>query len=189
MTASLIAPSARARFVVTLPPEPSSVAEALQRMSGASFTTLTDTKDAFLHLARRAKERLVIMTPFIDTAGASWATDIFEATEAKRRDLIIRDSEQLDQCGSSALRLRERITGLHEYVLSHEQGGRAPYIETFHAKIVLADGIAAYVGSANFLYRSREMNLECGFLLEGDAVAPVAVLVDAVLNIFDAGPK
>ena len=53
---------------------------------------------------------------------------------------------------------------------------------TFHAKIVLADGVAAYVGSANFLYRSREANLECGFLLEGDAVAPVTVLVEAVLR-------
>jgi phosphatidylserine/phosphatidylglycerophosphate/cardiolipin synthase-like enzyme len=56
-------------------------------------------------------------------------------------------------------------------------------------KIVLADGVAAYVGSANFLYRSREMNLECGFLLEGDAVAPVVVLVEAVLNMFAAGQR
>jgi phosphatidylserine/phosphatidylglycerophosphate/cardiolipin synthase-like enzyme len=46
---------------------------------------------------------------------------------------------------------------------------------------VLADGVAAYVGSANFLYRSRKKNLECGFLLEGDAVGPVAVLIEALL--------
>jgi hypothetical protein len=32
--------------------------------------------------------------------------------------------------------------------------------------------------------RSREANLECGFLLEGDAVS--AVLVEAVLNIFES---
>lgn len=54
-------------------------------------------------------------------------------------------------------------------------------------KIVLADGIAAYVGSANFLRRSRETNLECGFLLEGDAVSPVSVLIEAVLSIFGPG--
>ena len=53
-----------------------------------------------------------------------------------------------------------------------------------HAKIILADGAAAYVGSANFLYRSRETNLECGFLMEGNAVVPVTVLVDALLNVF-----
>jgi hypothetical protein len=188
MTASLIAPLARARFVVTLPPEPSYVADALARMSGASFTTLTDTKDAFLHLARRAKNRLVVMTPFIDASGAAWAADIFEATSADRRELILRESKQLDACGENAPRLRECITRLHEFSLLHEQKMSSSYIETFHAKIVLADGVAAYVGSANFLYRSREMNLECGFLLEGDAVVPVAVLMEAVLSIFEPKP-
>ena len=186
MTASLIAALARARFVVTLPPEPSLVSAALQRMSGSSFTVLTDTKDAFLHLAQRARDRLVVMTPFIDASGAIWAADIFEATKAQRRDLIVREAVQLDACGPSAQRLRNAISHIHEYSLLHERGDNAPTIETFHAKIVLADGDAAYVGSANFLYRSRETNLECGFLLEGDAVAPVAVLVDAVLNIFDS---
>jgi hypothetical protein len=28
------------------------------------------------------------------------------------------------------------------------------------------------------------MNLECGFLMEGNAVAPIAVLVDALLAVF-----
>jgi hypothetical protein len=189
MTASLIAPLARARFVVTLPPEPSSVAAELQRISGSSFTVLTDTKDAFLHLAQRARDRLVVMTPFIDASGAGWASDIFEATSAKRRELILREVSQLDACGSNAERLRKSITHIHEYTLLHERANNPPSVETFHAKIVLADGIAAYVGSANFLYRSREVNLECGFLLEGDAVAPVAVLVEAVLNIFDSSVR
>ena len=38
------------------------------------------------------------------------------------------------------------------------------------------------VGSANFLYHSKEVNLECGFLLEGDAVTPVALLFEAVVR-------
>ena len=182
MTESLIAPQARARFVVTLPPEPSRIADELQRTAGQSFTTLTDTKDAFLHLAQRARDRLVILTPFIDHAGAAWAADIFEATPAKRRDLVLRDSRQLDTCGSAAQRLRTNVTNIHDYSIAKQ--GDIDAVETFHAKIVLADGVAAYVGSANFLYRSKETNLECGFLLEGDAVVPVAVLIDAVLNIF-----
>ncbi|WP_420417533.1 phospholipase D-like domain-containing protein [Pacificispira sp.] len=44
-----------------------------------------------------------------------------------------------------------------------------PPEETFHAKIVLADGVAAYVGSANLLRRSKVTNLECGMLIEGEA--------------------
>lgn len=184
MTDSLIAPLARARFVVTLPPEPSHVGRQLQAMAGKSFTTLTDTKDAFLHLARRAQERLVVMTPYIDPAGASWAADIFEATKARRRILILRGTDQLTACGAGADRLRKSTTHIYDYSLEIAYDGQPTSIETFHAKIVLADGAAAYVGSANFLYRSREKNLECGFLMEGDAVAPVATLVDALLNVF-----
>jgi hypothetical protein len=186
MTETLVASQARARFVVTLPPEPSLVGAELLRLSGASFTTLTGTSDAFLHLARRARARLVIMTPFIDSAGAAWAADIFEATPAAKKILVMRNTADLEACGQQGLRLRTATERIYDYTFRHERVDGSPEIETFHAKIVLADGIAAYVGSANFLYRSREANLECGFLLEGDAVSPVAVLVNAILNIFES---
>ena len=178
MTESLIAPSARARFVVTLPPEPSEVGVQLAVLAATSLLSLTDTKDAFLHLARRAKERLVILTPYIDTAGAAWAADLFDATDAANRTLVLRGLSQLDSCGAQGARARSLATQLLSYEIFSDGG-----VETFHAKVVLADGVAAYVGSANFLYRSREKNLECGFLLEGDAVAPVAVLIDALLRM------
>jgi phosphatidylserine/phosphatidylglycerophosphate/cardiolipin synthase-like enzyme len=184
MTDSLIAPLARARFVVTLPPEPSQVAHQLQRMASASFTTLTDTQDAFLHLARRAQERLVIMTPYIDATGARWAADLFEATNARAKILILRGAQQMLTCGPAGDRLAKTATNVFDYALETLSENGQPSIETFHAKIILADGAAAYVGSANFLYRSREANLECGFLMEGDAVAPVSVLVDALLRVF-----
>ncbi len=54
---NLISPKATARFVVTLPPGQSRGADALAATAGAAITTLTDTQDAFLHLARRARER------------------------------------------------------------------------------------------------------------------------------------
>jgi phosphatidylserine/phosphatidylglycerophosphate/cardiolipin synthase-like enzyme len=184
MTESLIAPSAKARFVVTLPPEPSRVGEQLQKLAGASFTTLTDTQDAFLHLAQRARHRLVIMTPYIDSLGAGWAADLFAATAAENKVLVLRGSSQIDDCGTAGQRLRQLASQIFDYSLAGVHPNGQSYLETFHAKIVLADGAAAYVGSANFLYRSRETNLECGFLMEGDAVAPVAVLVEALLNVF-----
>lgn len=186
MTDLLIAPLARARFVVTLPPGPSRVTQQLQKMAGSSFTTLTDTRDAFLHLARRAQERLVIMTPYIDSTGAAWAADLFEATNARNRFLILRGAEQMRACGSAGNRLVTAASKVFDYTFASPSDGGPSSIETFHAKIILADGAAAYVGSANFLYRSRETNLECGFLMEGDAVAPVSVLVDALLNVFSS---
>lgn len=86
----------------------------------------------------------------------------------------------------NGVRLRGLATNIRDYAFQEENGSAGAGLETFHAKIVLADGAAAYVGSANFLYRSREENLECGFLLDGDAVAPVVVLVEAVLAMFSS---
>ena len=178
MTESLIAPSAKARFVVTLPPEPSGIGAQLSALAAQTFLSLTDTKDAFLHLARRARQRLVILTPYIDAVGASWAADLFEATKATDKILVIRGMAQLSECGASGRRLRAAATQLLNYEINNGND-----IETFHAKVVLADAVAAYVGSANLLFRSRERNLECGFLLEGDAVGPVAILVNALLSM------
>jgi phosphatidylserine/phosphatidylglycerophosphate/cardiolipin synthase-like enzyme len=90
----------------------------------------------------------------------------------------------LRDSGTAGQRLRQLASQIFDYSLAGVHANGQSYLETFHAKIVLADGAAAYVGSANFLYRSRETNLECGFLMEGDAVAPVAVLVEALLNVF-----
>jgi len=183
MSESPIAPLARARFVVTLPPAPSAVSAELERLSGQSFATHTNTKDAFLHLARRAKSHLVVMTPFLDSSGATWAADLFEATEAESKTLILRGLDQLSNFSTAASRLKQSSVHVLSYAMLHHKGDGQPYEETFHAKVVLADGVAAYVGSANFLYRSRETNLECGFLLEGVAVAPVSIMVDALLSV------
>lgn len=70
-----------------------------------------------------------------------------------------------------------------------DYGGGDLMQETFHAKIVLADGVAAYVGSANLLRRSKATNLECGMLVEGPAVHAVKVLVDAVANMAEASRR
>jgi phosphatidylserine/phosphatidylglycerophosphate/cardiolipin synthase-like enzyme len=124
------------------------------------------------------------MTPFVDAAGAAWAADLFEATYATRRELILRDASQLHSCGPAGDRLSKCVSKIRDYAFRTEDADGTRRFETFHAKIVLADGNAAYVGSANFLHRSRDLNLECGFLLDGDAVAPVAILIDAVLRMF-----
>jgi phosphatidylserine/phosphatidylglycerophosphate/cardiolipin synthase-like enzyme len=126
------------------------------------------------------------MTPYMDATGASWAADLFEATEARERILILRGTEQLEGCGTGAARLQQLRARILSYAISGVREHGQIYEETFHAKVALADGVAAYVGSANFLYRSREINLECGFLLEGDAVAPVSVVMEALLQVVAA---
>jgi hypothetical protein len=181
-TDSLVSPQATARFVVTLPPQPSRFAAALQKDIASAFTALTNTDDAFRHLALRAKGRLVIMIPYVDRVGAEWGAELFQLTEAAERVLVLREIRQLDDCGGPGVALRKAATRIFDYGGS---GGATASGETFHAKIVLADGVAAYVGSANLLRRSKEVNLECGMLVEGPAVQSIKVVVDAVLATFD----
>lgn len=177
----LVSPKATARLVVTMPPEPSRLVAALAADIASDYVTLTPTTDAFQHLATVARQRFTIMIPFVDRVGAEWAAGLFETTTAAERILVIRDARQLAGCGKAAARLRASATRIIDY------GGSDLAEETFHAKIVLADGVAAYVGSANLLRRSKTGNLECGMLVEGPAVHAVKVLVDAVTNMAKRG--
>lgn len=172
----LISPKATARLVVTMPPEPSRLGASLSQDIASDYVTLTPTTDAFRHIASLAQERLTIMVPYIDSVGADWAAEMFEGTTAAERTLVIRDAAQLARCGSPGRRLERAATRIIDY------GGADLSQETFHAKIVLADGVAAYVGSANLLRRSKMANLECGMLVEGPAVQAVKVLLDAVIS-------
>lgn len=172
-----VSPKATARLVVTLPPEPSSLADALAADIASDYVALTRTTDAFRHLAGLARERFTIMIPYIDRIGAAWAADLFEATAAIERLLILRDRSQLIACGGEGKRVESSATRIIDY------GGADLANETFHAKIILADGVAAYVGSANLLRRSKSTNLECGMLVEGPAIGAIKVLLDAVTAI------
>lgn len=100
-----------------------------------------------------------------------------EATTAAERVLVLRDASQFLSCGAAGRRIGASATRIIDY------GGADLANETFHAKIVLADGVAVYVGSANLLKRSKSTNLECGMLVEGPAVGAVKVLLDAVTAI------
>lgn len=172
-------PKATARLVVTMPPEPSRLGNALAADIASDYVALTRTTDAFQHVAGLARERLTIMIPYIDRIGAAWAADLFDATVATERLLILRNASQLTTCGAEGTRVKARATRIIDY------GGADSANETFHAKIVLADGLAAYVGSANLLRRSKSTNLECGMLVEGPAVGAVKVLLDAVTKLAD----
>jgi phosphatidylserine/phosphatidylglycerophosphate/cardiolipin synthase-like enzyme len=73
---------------------------------------------------------------------------------------------------------------VRDYHLSHSaDAGRALPIETFHAKLIVADDTLAYVGPANLLNSSERISLETGLLVEGAAAVQVARLVDAVLRV------
>jgi hypothetical protein len=156
---------------------------ALKTVAPEDAPVLTATAQAFRHLARKAQSRLVLLTPFIDEAGANWAIDIFSHTPAAERILILRDRAKLNEFPALSERLGRLDAQIKEYRVHHPIGVRRKPIETFHAKIVMADASHAYVGSANLLESSYEVALECGFIIEGPAVGQVSDLVEAILRV------
>jgi phosphatidylserine/phosphatidylglycerophosphate/cardiolipin synthase-like enzyme len=93
-----------------------------------------------------------------------------------------------DQAESDVLRKRDLhlppwAVNVLSYAISHDPALRNPAIETFHAKIILADDGKAYIGSSNMTRWSRDFSMECGVILRGPCVKPVNTLVEAMIKI------
>lgn len=165
------------------PAHPSRLIEMLPKQ-GFSWTRLYDTKDSLIELASQAERRLVIVSPFLDKEGVQWIGQLFEATVRKQieRVMVIRGRDKAETealCGSGS-HLANYAVKILSYAIARDSSRS---VETFHAKILLADGDKAYVGSANMTRWSRDFSMECGVILRGPSVRPVATLVDAILAI------
>jgi phosphatidylserine/phosphatidylglycerophosphate/cardiolipin synthase-like enzyme len=173
-------------LAVTMPLMPSYLQMELAALLGRAGGFLTTT-DAFVRLALAASRRLVVMTPFVDAAGFRWLRRVFEATRPDcQRIVVLRNTDQytVELGVHHAEWLRQLQVSVRDYHLSHTaEAGRALPIETFHAKLIVADDILAYVGSANLLSSSEGLSLEAGLLVEGSAAAQASRLVDAVLRV------
>jgi phosphatidylserine/phosphatidylglycerophosphate/cardiolipin synthase-like enzyme len=143
--------------------------------------------EAFLRVSRAAQTRIVVMTPFLDRRGFGWLKEVMEAASpAAQKILVLRDADRyvVDLGVQHAAWLAASAVSVRDYCLSRDHGsGRALPVETFHAKIVLADENLAYVGSANVLGTGEGTSLEAGVLVNGRAAAQVARLVAGVLRI------
>lgn len=168
------------------PAHPSRLMEILPQ-KGFSWTGLHDTKDNLIELASQAERRLVIVSPFLDRDGLQWIAQLFDATGQKsmKRTMIVRGRDQTEtelftDYGSELVAKGIEVFG---YSISHDPALRTPAIETFHTKILLADDDKAYIGSSNMTRWSRDFSMECGVILRGPAVKPVASLIEAMKEI------
>lgn len=172
-----------AQVVLTRPPRPSALEERLLDL-GWRTASLEPTDHAFHDIVRAAQRRVVVMTPFFDVIGATWLRELLSYTAPEvERTLILRsleDSTRKDYpVGLDAISPWLRANGIQvfNYSIRKLDGGR----ETFHAKSVLCDRNAAYLGSSNMTSASLEHSMEMGVVLKGRAAASVADVVDAVL--------
>ena len=171
--------------VLTKPPAPSQVSLKLGTMleGGAGFR---DTRQLLPLIAESARQSFVVMTPYFDAMGASVVVNLFERTPAKDRCLVLRtDRDGASPAGLAAVRaeLQQRQVEVLNFRLDRPE---APGNETFHAKVVLADDVSAYVGSSNMNQWSFEYSLELGLFVRGKAAARIATLLQAVRAV--SGP-
>lgn len=174
-----------ARVVLTKPPRPSTLEQKLSEF-GWRTSELEPTEHAFHNMVRSAQSRVVVMTPFFDVKGASWLRELFSFVQpGVERVLVLRSLEDNTRrdypLGYDAIAswLKVESVRVFNYSIPRLEGsGR----ETFHAKVVLCDRNAAYLGSSNMNTASLEHSMEMGVTLHGRAAADVAIVLDAVLS-------
>ncbi|MBS0339849.1 MAG: hypothetical protein JSS56_04950 [Proteobacteria bacterium] len=172
-----------AQVVLTKPPRPSALEQKLSAL-GWRTTELEPTEHAFHGMVRAARRRVVVMTPFFDSTGAAWLQELLSyVCPGVERMLILRSLEDNTRkdypFGFDAISpwLNAQGVRVFNYSIPRMEGGR----ETFHAKAVLCDRGAAYLGSSNVTAASLEHSMEMGVVLQGRAAAGVGEVIDAVL--------
>jgi phosphatidylserine/phosphatidylglycerophosphate/cardiolipin synthase-like enzyme len=170
------------RLVLTEPGEKSALRREINRRGLPP--RLFQTRDAFMNLAHTAKTQLVVLAPFIDDKGAEFLIELFSACRTGvHRYLICRPLVET-HCGPALRRRKEDFRRLgvlvYEYALpSPLPSGR----ETFHAKSVLVDDVAFYVGSSNFMVSALERSLECGVIVHGQSAKELYNVLEALRSV------
>lgn len=171
---------------LTRPARPSRLEGELLKL-GPLAVDLEATDESVVALISKAKSRVRIMTPFFDNHGAEWVCDLFGSTKKEvRRELIVRyafnEGHPSFPTGlrTAAARLKALGVSVYDYAIPREDRSG---VETFHAKVVLADSSTAYVGSSNMTWGSLEHSMELGLVARGVAAKRIAVLTDAIIAI------
>jgi phosphatidylserine/phosphatidylglycerophosphate/cardiolipin synthase-like enzyme len=172
--------------VILTSPARSNVLETELQAIGWHTADIEPTDRAFQSLVRGARERVLVMTPFLDARGADWLRELLsEVRQGVAIELVLRsleDSTRSDYpAGYPLLRpwLAARGVGVFNYSIPRNSGGGR---ETFHAKVILADRNSAYVGSTNMTAASREFSMEMGVVLYGRAALQISEVLDAVIR-------
>jgi hypothetical protein len=155
------------------------MATQLESMLAGSWG-LRDTRELLPSIAESALSSFSIMTPYMDEVGADIVLNLFDRTKAPEKFLILRTGSDGNP-PPGLLGIRSQLEAKNVKILNYridrpDSAGN----ETFHAKVVLADAVEAYVGSLNMHKWSFEYSLEMGFFVRGKAAARVADVLRAI---------
>jgi len=165
--------------VLSKPPAPSQVARQLQSTLTGEWG-LRETRQVLPMIAEAARNTFTIATPYLDEMGASIVLNLFEVSSTVHKCLILRETtEGLRPPGLVGIRASLGQMGVSVLNFRLDRADSSGN-ETFHAKVVLADDAAAYVGSCNMHRWSFEYPLKLGVLVRGRAAARIADVLGAV---------
>lgn len=176
-----------ADIVMTLPKMPNRLQDAI-RKSGPETGLIQKTDEIFDHLAHQAIKSFVVMTPFLDNAGAKFLMRLFSNVRIDvEKKLILRflsPQHSYNKYTSGYPTIRDNLKAMGVKVYSYAiQRESTAMLETFHAKVILTDSKEAYIGSSNFDQYSLENSMELGILITGDPVRLVKSIIKGVLAI------
>jgi len=170
-------------IVLTKPPNPSQLAKTLEDMLLGTWGLL-DTREVLPSIAEGATERFVVMTPFLDEVGGDILLALFQHVQPTvRKQLILRTTPE-GFLPSGYLANANQLESLSVETFNFRlEKNEVAGMETFHAKVVLADNTTAYVGSSNMNKWSFQYSLELGLLVSGKAGSRIGQIIDAVIKI------
>lgn len=130
------------------------------------------TYDAFARLFSGAKKSLKIMVPYVDPS----FTALIALTNAPVRVLTVAGEGR----GNRASPVLERCAAIRDVSVRYltERKDRA-LLYQMHSKLIISDGSAAYVGSANLTDTSIHYNLELGLVVADP------ITVERLTRLFD----
>lgn len=173
-------------ITLTRPRKPSRLDDVIQS-DKTLRVCVEDTGKVFRSMAAQAKDRFVIMTPFLDHLGAKWVVSLFRnSPPSTSKALILRFLDRPNLPGypegyiSIEPQLKEMDVAIYDFTLPREG---ETMLETFHAKAVCVDNSMVYVGSSNMNVYSREHSLEIGVIVKGNTANRLAAILDKIMQI------
>lgn len=132
-----------------------------------------------------ADKRIRLFTPFLDARGVEPLAFALAAATKRGVDVCVGYRAEADRTHA--------IERLVDTVQTDGDSSRCTVIpfsgnQSFpHLKLLVVDGVRAYIGSANLTYAALTTNYEVGALVSGDAIQVYEHLLDEVLTQPEGG--
>jgi phosphatidylserine/phosphatidylglycerophosphate/cardiolipin synthase-like enzyme len=136
------------------------------------------TGETIIGLATSARERIHLSAPYLDTQGIGFLFDAISAATVRGVSIRLFDPVGWEPAKAAIAALRDVVsrTGNPSNLRLVQSSADSPFA---HLKVMVVDGIVAYVGSANVTGAGLAgRNLELGVLVKGKHVAVIETILD-----------